>query len=558
MSVMDFDIRHRLTWLVSARLVVGTVLLGSAVLLQLQAPNTFPAEPFFLLIALTFALTVLYALTLSYARRHPWLVALQLATDAATVSAFVFLTGGISSYFALLYALPIIGASMLLSRRGGLWLALLSSVLYGGQVLLQYLASDGYLSAVWIGPTALLPSRRFAQYTVATDAFAFFAVAFLSGSLAEGLRRADRSLEAASSAIADLKALNQHVIDSLTSGLATTDRAGRLLTFNRAAEGITGHGAASVIGRPAGEVFQLPAGFGPLLERDLDGARTYRYDVTYRTSGGAVKELGFGISPLLTPDGRAGFLVSFQDVTAVRRLELEGRRQQRLAAVGEMAAGIAHEIRNPLASMVGSVQILRAELTLNREHAQLMDIVLRESERLNETIRSFLAYARPQPRTVTQVNVGRMLRDTAVLLRNSTDLREDHQIETDIPTEDLWHEADENQLRQIVWNLATNGLRAMAQGGRLKLDARLEASPTGRRLVLEIHDQGVGIPAEDLDGIFQPFHGGFAKGSGLGLAIVQRIVSDHEGEIQVKSEVGKGTSVKVTLPAAAAPAVIAS
>jgi signal transduction histidine kinase len=184
--------------------------------------------------------------------------------------------------------------------------------------------------------------------------------------------------------------------------------------------------------------------------------------------------------------------------------------------------------------------------------------VLRESERLNETIRSFLAYARPQPRTVSQVNVGRMLRDTAVLLRNSTDLREDHQIETDIPTEDLWHDADENQLRQIVWNLATNGLRAMAQGGRLKLDARLEASPTGRRLVLEIHDQGVGIPAEDLDGIFQPFHGGFAKGSGLGLAIVQRIVSDHEGEIQVKSEVGKGTSVKVTLPAAAAPAVVAS
>ena len=549
--------RHRLMWLVSARLVVSTGLLGSAVLLQWQAPNTFPAQPFFLLIALTFALTVLYALTLSYATRHAWLVALQLGTDAATVSAFVYLTGGISSFFALLYALPIIGASMLLSRRGGLWLAFLSSVLYGGQVMLQYLAAAGALNAVWIGPTAILPSARFAQYTVAIDAFAFFAVAILSGSLAEGLRKADRRLEMASTAIADLKALNQHVIDSLTSGLATTDRSGRLLTFNRAAETITGHHASAVVGQPAGDVLQLPSSFAPLLARNLDGARSHRFDVIYRASDGTAKDLGLSVAPLMTPDGHTGYLLSFQDVTAVRRLEREGRRKQRLAAVGEMAAGIAHEIRNPLASVVGSVQILRSELTLGKEHAQLMDIVLRESERLNETIRSFLAYARPQPKAISQVNVARLLRDTAVLLRNSTDVREDHRIETDVP-QDLFHEADENQIRQIVWNLATNGLRAMPQGGRLKLVARLQSSPDGARLVLEVQDQGVGIAAEELDGIFQPFQGGFAKGSGLGLAIVQRIVSDHDGEIHVASEVGKGTSVRVSLPAAVAPVAAAS
>jgi two-component system sensor histidine kinase PilS (NtrC family) len=552
------DFRHRLTWLVSARVIVGTVLLGSAVLLQWQAPNTFPAEPFFFLIALTFGLTVLYALTLSYATRHRWLVALQLGTDAATVSAFVFLTGGISSFFALLYALPIIGASMLLSRSGGLFLALLSTVLYGGQVLLQYLGADGYLSSAWIGPTALLPSPRFAQYTVATDAFAFFAVAFLSGSLAESVRRADKSLEMASSAIADLKALNQHVIDSLTSGLATTDREGRLMSFNKAAEAITGHSAQSVVGRSVSEVLQLPASFTSVLQRDLDGARSYRVEVTYRSAQGEARELGLGVGPLFTPDGRAGFLVSFQDVTDVRRLEIEGRRRQRLAAVGEMAAGIAHEIRNPLASVVGSIQILRSELTLGQEQAQLMDIVVRESERLNETIRSFLAYARPQPRAVSHVNVGRMIRDTAVLLRNSTDVREDHRIDTELPPDDLWYEADENQLRQIVWNLATNGLRAMPQGGQLKLEARLQTTNIGRQLVLEVSDQGVGIPAEDLDGIFHPFHGGFAKGSGLGLAIVHRIVSDHEGQIHVKSEVGKGTTVRVMLPAVATPALAVS
>jgi len=575
-TVVESEMRHRLVWLVSVRLAVGTLLLGTAVLLQWNVPNTFPANPFFLLIALTFALTVLWVLTLPYASRHAWLVWVQLAADTAAVSSFVFLTGGISSYFALLYALPIIGASMLLSRAAGVWMALLSTVMFGGQVLMQYLASAGHLSDVWIGPTPLLPTARFAQYTVGTDAFAFFAIAFLSGTLADGLRRADTRLKQASSAIADLKAFNQHVIDSLTSGLATTDRAGRLLTFNRAAQAITGLAAADVIGRRAAEVLQLPHDFTRLLERDLDGAPSCRFDVTHRAKDGGARELGFGVAHLVTPDGRTGFLISFQDVTEIRRLENDGRRKQRLAALGEMAAGIAHEIRNPLASLVGSIQILRSELTLEQEQAKLMDIVLRESERLNDTIRSFLAYARPQRSGVSRVEIGRTLRDTAVLLRNSPDVRDDHRIETAVEPGELWYETDENQIRQIIWNLATNGVRAMPEGGTLRIAAWIRdgraASPRpsgalgeralpeaeSRRFVLEVRDEGTGIPPEELDGIFHPFQGRFAKGSGLGLAIVQRIVADHEGEIKVESEVGKGTAIKVILPVSATPVIVES
>ena len=534
-------LRRRLIWLISVRVVVSTILLGSAILLQLSAPGTLPADPFFLLIALTFALTIVYAGTLSYAERHPWLIALQLAGDTATVSAFVFFTGGISSYFSLLYVLPIIGGSILLSRRGGLSLALLSTVLYGGLVAAQY---GGH-----VVERALLPPPRVAQYTVATNVFAFFAVAFLAGSLAEGLRRAGKSLEQASTAIADLKAFNQHVIDSLTSGLATTDRAGRLLTFNKAAESITGYTASSVIGRPAAEVLQLPAEFAALLARDLGGADNRRADYGYRCGDGTHKELGVSATHLVTPDGRAGFLLTFQDVTTIRRLEREGRRKQRLAAVGEMAAGIAHEIRNPLASMLGSVQVLRQELSLSDEQAQLMDIVLRESERLNDTIRSFLAYARPQRHAPTRVDAARLLRDTAALLRNSADVRDDHLVDVDAPDE-LWFDADENQIRQIVWNLATNGLRAMPGGGRLRLATRIESPGVDRRgrLVIEVDDQGVGIEAEDLDGLFQPFHSTFTKGTGLGLAIVHRIVSDHDGEVQIESEPGRGTRVRVRVP----------
>jgi two-component system sensor histidine kinase PilS (NtrC family) len=236
-------------------------------------------------------------------------------------------------------------------------------------------------------------------------------------------------------------------------------------------------------------------------------------------------------------------------VTGVKKLERDARIQQRLAAVGEMAAGIAHEIRNPLASMSGSIQILRQELPLSSEQEQLMDIVLRESERLNTTIRSFLAYARPQRFAIERIDVRRALNDTALLLRNSAELSEGHAIEVDVPASEVGYEADEGQIRQIIWNLATNGLRAMPEGGCLRLMASVE--PTSNGIVITVQDEGIGIAPEDLDGLFQPFHGSFTRGSGLGLAIVHRIVTDYRGEIQVSSQPGAGTTVSVRLPARA-------
>jgi two-component system sensor histidine kinase PilS (NtrC family) len=199
--------------------------------------------------------------------------------------------------------------------------------------------------------------------------------------------------------------------------------------------------------------------------------------------------------------------------------------------------------------MAGSIQILRDELPLTGEQAQLMNIVLRESDRLNETIRSFLAYARPQRAATTEIDVRRVITDTATLLENSADVADTHVIEVDVPPDPVVFRADEAQVRQIVWNLATNGLRAMPDGGRLLLKAAHEPSDGG--VVLTIEDQGVGIAPQDLDGLFQPFHGSFAKGSGLGLAIVHRIVTDYSGEIQVSSKPGAGTRIAVRLPAGA-------
>ncbi len=549
--------RRKLLWLIGGRAAVITLLLGSAILIQIKSPGSLPIDPFFFLIGLTYALTVVYSLALKYVERHRWIVDLQLGCDAIIVSAIVTLTGGVTSYFASLYALPIIAASAIQSWRGGMTVAVLSSVIYAGIAAAQY-SQDPSLLAVFVS-TAALPPRRVALFTVGLNVFGFFTVAALTGYLAEGLRRADAKLEKAATELADLQAFSQHVIDSLTSGLTTTDLSGIVVTFNRAAEAITGFKAQDVIGRHIEDVLQFPAALQGLFADDAAAderahrPRLPRVEIAFRCAEGRQIELGLSGAPLMTPRGETGFILTFQDVTESRKQEREARVQQRLAAVGEMAAGIAHEIRNPLASMSGSIQILRQELPLTDEQGQLMDIVLRESERLNDTIRSFLAYARPQRQSMTRIDVRQVLTDTARLLENSPERHETHTIAVDVPDTAIVFQADEGQIRQIVWNLATNGLRAMPHGGRLTLS--VDAPDDQEHVSLAVTDEGVGIPAEDLDGIFQPFRGAFVRGTGLGLSIVHRIVSDYGGEVRVTSNKGEGTTVRVKFPVAVPAAV---
>ena len=546
------ELRRTLAWLIGIRAAISTVLLGGAIVAQVTSPGSFPVDPFFFLIAASYALAVAYAMSLRYVDRYRWLIDVQLAGDALIVSAFIYFTGGIASVFSSLYILPIIGGSTVQFRRGGLLVATLSALMYVGLVLAQYQTAGGLLNDPWLAlDSAELPAPAAAQYRVALNLFGFFAVALLSGSLAESVRSAGARLAQASTTIADLQALNQHVIDSLPSGLATTGPDQRILTFNYAAEAITGVPLDLALGRPVAEVLRLPAVLTESLDRGLAPGGARRVEFRFQTGDGRGDiDIGLSVAHLQTPGGPQGFLVTFQDVTEIKKLERDARLQQRLAAVGEMAAGIAHEIRNPLASMSGSIQILRHELPLTSEQEQLMDIVLRESERLNTTIRSFLAYARPQRFAIARFDVRRALNDTALLLRNSSELHDGHAIDVDVPGQELWFEADEGQIKQILWNLATNGLRAMPDGGRLLLKASVDPASDG--VVITVQDEGIGIPADELDGLFQPFHGTFAKGSGLGLAIVHRIVTDYNGEIRVDSRQGAGTTVSVRLPARAA------
>ncbi len=531
--------RRRLLWANVLRALAATALLGAAFLLRVDVlPLPGGVDAFFVLIATAYALIGLWAATWRFAGRHAWMADLHFAGDILVVSGLVFCTGGAGSFFVSLYALPIVAAGLVGNRRGSLTAATLAMLCYGLLVLAQY---SPWLAALPVPGGR--PAFDDAVSRVLINAAGFAVLGLLTAWLAEARAQADARLADASSAIADLQAFNQRIIDSLPGGLVTTDERGVVVSTNRAAELITEVPAALMLGRPAAQLLQVAPGE---IEA-LPAGEVRRVDVEYLKPSARRILLGLGMTRLGDDGGTRGYLFTFQDVTEAKRREYETQVQRRLAAIGEMAAGIAHEIRNPLASMAGSIQVLRRDLPLDEEQAVLMDIVLRESQRLNDIIRNFLAYARPQRLVTARVELGRMLDETARLLRNSSDRRPDHEIALRFGEGALACSGDEAQLRQVVWNLAVNGLRAMGDGGRLTL----AAARVGTQVVLEVQDTGCGMPAEQRERLFQPFQSGFAQGTGLGLALAHRIVTDHGGTIDVESVVGHGTTVRVALAARA-------
>ncbi len=541
--------RRRLRTLLVARVVAALVLLGSATVARLRLPDPHETDGLFLLLAVVFALAAVWTAAVRAMPARRWLVDAQMAADAVVVSVAVLLTGGLDSLLVPLYGLPVVAASVLQYRRGGLLVAALNTLLYGAIIALQYnvLGLGPVAHALGFAP-ALLPPVEDALVTLALNGAGFATLAWLTGYLAERVQHGDERLRQASTQIADLQAFTQCVINSLTGGLVTTDQDGKVLTLNRAGQQILGWQAEAAGGRPVADVLQLPRDLVDALPRMVDSGRARRVDVEYEAPSGRRVDLGLTAAPLMGGAGRVGYLFTFQDITERKRRDREVQTEKRMAAIGEMAAGIAHEIRNPLASMAGSVQVLRQDLDLSAEQTRLMDIVLRESRRLNDIIRSFLAYARPQRRSPQPVDVVKAVHEAAALLEHGSERGPAHVIALETPEAPCYVDADEGEVRQVVWNLATNALKAMPAGGRLLFTVQRSA----HQVRLCVRDEGVGIAPAHLDHVFEPFRSGFPNGTGLGLAIVHRIVTDLGGAIDIESAPGAGTSVEVTLPAAVA------
>lgn len=537
----------RLKWLIFSRAVLVSLLLGSLIFFQqrYQIYSFKTAYLYYFLVAVL-VLTAAYRYALRTFTNLYVFSYLQTAGDIILVSVLIYMTGGIDSGFSLLYHLTIISASIILYKRGGYLSASFASILYGGMLDMQYYNVPGFTRSQNFTAVQVM-------YQVFIHLISFYTVAFLSGYLSERLRKTRQELQEKSIDFNDLRVLQDHILRSVGSGILTMDLEGHITSWNPAAESITGYSHAEIRDRWQ-EVFgkSIKGLFG---HTDDLKERPYRFEGQVIKQNGGTAILGM-VASLLRDDKDAvrGIILIFQDITKMIEMEEQVRRQERLATVGSLAAGIAHEIRNPLASLSGSIQVLQGELDLKGDNQHLMNIVLRETDRLNTIITEFLEYARPRASMEERISLSSVIDETIMLLRNSRDFKECTVIVREIDP-GLVLKGDSQRLRQVFWNLLINSCQAMPLGGEIRISAQpvfMPEEPLNTEwLAIAVSDTGEGIEPEFLEKLFNPFFTTKTGGTGLGLAIAYRIIEDHGGAIDVKSEKGKGTRFTIRLPLAA-------
>jgi two-component system sensor histidine kinase PilS (NtrC family) len=525
------DERNWLTWLVKVRVLILMVLLAIELAVIRLTPSALPVLPFLTAMVLWFALSLFFLFLISVWSEHRLLAILQVLSDLAMVTLVVDVTGGIDSSLNFLYPLVIVVACMLLPRVWGFLSAALAFILFGTILELDYYGIiPSYATSH--------PKLKALQVVIFVNLFAYFAIAYLAGLLMSKLRQVDVQLKDASGALENLQALHENIVQSMSGGVITTGLDGRITLVNRAAQHLLEISEAELCGRSMADLFQDPL---PHCGGDRDDA-----EVRYVAGNGFRKTFRVLVSALnLSARGDLGFVYTFDDLTEIRRLEREVRLQDRLAAVGRLAAAIAHEIRNPLTSIAGSVSMLSESSALNSEERHLLQIVIRESERLNQIITDFLAYSRGKQYRFVRVDLIPLIEDTLTLL--------DHRLTAEnagiklgrsFPKSEAWVLADGDKLKQVFWNFSENAIRAMKKkGGSLTVSL----AERGGDWEISFADTGPGINPQQTEKIFEPFQSNFEGGTGLGLAIVYQIVQAHEGKVWARSEVGKGTSFVLRL-----------
>lgn len=539
-SISQSPLGRRLWWLIAGRAAGALLLLltGTAWKWGAQGSGFAHSLRTFAPLILSLAgLTVAYSLLRAFWKNYLAQARLQFVFDVVLVTWLVWITGNATSPYAALYIVIISVASFFVGRRGTMITAIGSVAAFNACALWALGRGASTFSSETIANTI--------QFVGVSD-ISFLVVGLLAAKLAYRQRRSDLRLEAATRSLADLRALHERIVESIRSGVVTTDLQGRIYTFNAAAEEITGYKPSEVRGHDASIFFgDMTRQIADSMTAAADGKVSPRFQADCLTPNGLALRLGFTIAPLFAEAGEtSGMVITFQDLTNVRALEETSRRQDRMAAVGRMAASIAHEIRNPLAAMRGSIQMLRSEMDGDTEQAQLMEIILRESDRLNKIVADYLNYARPRPAELKNVDLNALVADTFKLLRNSDEIVDGHKLEEDLPARPAIVSGDPEQLKQVCWNIARNALKAMPDGGAFRVSLR---EVDDNRLRLSFIDTGCGMSPEQVERLFEPFTS-TTGGTGLGLSIVYQIIRDHSGTINVRSREREGTTIAIELP----------
>ncbi len=577
----------KLKWLTGVRLLMACVLMGSAAALDLHERLPFPTPPLYGLLGLTFGLSLVYAFALRSQRYLAFQAIAQVAIDLIMVSLLVHLTGGLDSVLGFMYIFVVFAAASLFEPWGCVCVALLSGALYGSLVAAEWMRLIP--PADFAGGFAPVRPVGYMVYQVLTHSVAFLAAAILSSHLAQRLRQTGQELERRGLDLRNLRSLHQVIVANISSGLLTLDLSGRVVSFNEAAEKITGYTFNQLRDRPW---TQTPFAGCPVLHGffqnpgHLDAPLA---EITIRRRDGIPIPVGIACSTLRGEAGEPmGLVAIFQDLTEQKQVEEQLRQADRLAALGQLAANIAHEIRNPLAAISGSVEILQEELAPTGARRELLDIILREAHRLKLITGQFLDFGKPRPLLFRPVALRPLLEETWQLLGKSSECHpETEWVMTQVPSS-LCVLADADQLRQVVWNLCLNAVQSMPNGGTLRVDVRLldegqlvkgsngqlgitntssrgdqltnrpidQSTPppeSGEWVEVVFRDTGRGIPAQELQRIFDPFYTTRPTGTGLGLAIARKILESMDGRISVESAPGSGTTFRIRLQRARVP-----
>ncbi len=545
LSTEDVALRRQIKWLIGLRLLVAFLFLGSAGILAFREHPPFALTPLFVVIACICLLTILYLLALNGTTQMKRLCGLQIGIDVVLVTALVCYTGGIESLFAFVYIFPVLAAAILLSRRSSLLLAGGSSILYGSLINIQLYGLTKWAPFLSTGSVAHDPAYALLQLFV--NSAAFFLVALLGSQLAGRLKEAGRELEERRNDLRNLRTLHQDIVEHIPSGIVTLDLEGKIVSLNRDAQRIIGVTAEQIRDKiwretPFGEIkgletfFSAPAPTFRGLSQELEITR----------QDGQSIPIGINLTPMKSSEGRlVGLVGIFQDLTERKKTEARLRQADRLATAGQLAAGLAHEVRNPLAAISGCIELMKEE---GAARPQLLDIVLREAERLKLVTGQFLDFAKPTPLSQRQCNLVALVAEAVLLLEKSCDARHPVTFSVQRDTEEVMVVGDPDQLKQVFWNLGLNAIQAMQMGGQLNFAIRSHGSTNGDGWVaIELTDTGRGISPGEVERIFDPFYTTRPGGTGLGLAITRKIIDNLGGRIEVISEEGSGSTFKVLL-----------
>jgi two-component system sensor histidine kinase PilS (NtrC family) len=534
----SFENRQWLAWLVKVRILILTIILGIELAIAQFTTVSFPLNLFIGTILVGYAVSFFYLGLLRISGKIHMQSALQIATDLVLVSMLVYITGGVDSSLNFLYPLVIIVASILFRRAWGYLIAALAFILYGTVLELCFFQIIPSYSATH-------PAIRTLQALIFVNFFGYVAVAYLAGLLAAKLRQADTRLEDTRGALENLQALHENIIQSTSNGLITTSLDGHITLVNAAAEKLLERSETELLALPIAPLFQDPL---PSVGSDPSyGEMRFIAPNDFR------KTFRVMVSELRIPGrGAVGHVYTLDDLTQIRRLEREVRMQDRLAAVGRLSAAIAHEVRNPLTSIAGSASLLAEMPDLSDEHRRLLQIVTRESERLNNIITDFLAYSRNKQYKFANVDLIPLLEDTLTLLEHRMQAQNTGiTIVRSYAAQKTQVLADGDRLKQVFWNFCENAVRAMKKGGALTVSI----DEMEHEWQLSFADTGPGMSPQMVEKIFEPFQSQFEGGTGLGLAIVYQIVQAHEGKVFVRSKPQQGCTFVLRLRKAAAVAV---